>query len=139
MNRLVAFALLFLTEEDAFWCLVAIVDYHLPQEYFGRSMEAAQTDQVQNCCYVCLYETCFMKFHMTYAKYCKTRNVCVFLFFTCSQKLSSKYFPARLIVYTLIARNAKRYFHKICVTGKNVKVVCAHKYFLFYSSRNYKF
>ncbi|OQV23249.1 TBC1 domain family member 2A [Hypsibius exemplaris] len=44
MNRLVAVALLFLNEEDAFWCLVAIVEYLLPG-YFTINMIEAQTDQ----------------------------------------------------------------------------------------------
>lgn len=45
LNRLAAVALLFLNEEDAFWCLVAIVEYLLPQDYYSSSMVAAQTDQ----------------------------------------------------------------------------------------------
>lgn len=47
MNRLAAVALLFLNEEDAFWCLVAIVEYLLPQDYYSSAMVAAQTDQVR--------------------------------------------------------------------------------------------
>ena len=47
LNRLAAVALLFLNEEDAFWCLVAIVEYLLPQDYYSSSMVAAQTDQVR--------------------------------------------------------------------------------------------
>ena len=46
MNRVAAFALLFLKEEDAFWCLVAIIDFIMPQDYFSISMVAAQADQV---------------------------------------------------------------------------------------------
>ncbi|XP_067934653.1 TBC1 domain family member 2B-like [Watersipora subatra] len=45
MNRVAAFALLFLKEEDAFWCLVAIIDFILPADYFSTSMVAAQADQ----------------------------------------------------------------------------------------------
>lgn len=45
LNRLAAVALLFLNEEDAFWCLVAIVEYLLPQDYYSSAMVAAQTDQ----------------------------------------------------------------------------------------------
>ncbi|XP_052776257.1 TBC1 domain family member 2B-like [Mya arenaria] len=45
LNRLAAIALLFLSEEDAFWCLVAIVDHLLPQEYFSTTLMAAQADQ----------------------------------------------------------------------------------------------
>ncbi|XP_055338366.1 TBC1 domain family member 2B-like, partial [Paramacrobiotus metropolitanus] len=44
MNRLAAVALLFLNEEDCFWCLVAIVDYYLPG-YFSVNMLEAQVDQ----------------------------------------------------------------------------------------------
>lgn len=46
MNRVAAFALLFLKEEDAFWCLVCIIDFIMPQDYFSISMVAAQADQV---------------------------------------------------------------------------------------------
>lgn len=46
LNRLAAIALLFLNEEDAFWCLVAIVDHILPAEYFSSTLMAAQADQV---------------------------------------------------------------------------------------------
>lgn len=45
LNRLAAIALLFLNEEDAFWCLVAIVDHVLPPEYFSKTLMAAQADQ----------------------------------------------------------------------------------------------
>lgn len=45
MNRLVAVALLFLNEEDAFWCVTAVVDYLLPG-YFSINMAEAQVDQV---------------------------------------------------------------------------------------------
>ena len=46
LNRLVAIALLFLSELDAFWCLVAIVEHILPPEYFTKTLAAAQVDQV---------------------------------------------------------------------------------------------
>ncbi|XP_052274316.1 TBC1 domain family member 2B-like isoform X2 [Dreissena polymorpha] len=45
LNRLAAIALLFLNEEDAFWCLVAIVEHILPPEYFSTTLMAAQADQ----------------------------------------------------------------------------------------------
>ncbi|XP_029649821.1 TBC1 domain family member 2B isoform X3 [Octopus sinensis] len=45
LNRLAAVALLFLSEEEAFWCLIAIVEYLLPQDYYSSTMIAAQTDQ----------------------------------------------------------------------------------------------
>ena len=54
LNRLAAIALLILDEEDAFWCLVAIVDYILPPEYFSTSLMAAQADQVSSKCFILL-------------------------------------------------------------------------------------
>lgn len=38
LNRLAAVALLFMAEEDAFWCLVAIVETVMPKDYFGRNL-----------------------------------------------------------------------------------------------------
>ncbi len=46
LNRLVAIALLFLNEEDAFWCLVAITEHIMPPDYYSMTLLAAQTDQV---------------------------------------------------------------------------------------------
>ncbi len=45
LNRLAAIALLFLDEEDAFWCLVAIVHKLLPQDYYSHTLLGSQTDQ----------------------------------------------------------------------------------------------
>ena len=46
MNRLAAIPLLILPEEeDAFWCLVAIIDHIMPESYFGSALIAAQADQ----------------------------------------------------------------------------------------------
>ncbi|KAF7494352.1 TBC1 domain family member 2B [Sarcoptes scabiei] len=45
LNRLAAVALLFMPEEDAFWCLVAIVEKIMPKEYFGRNLLGAHVDQ----------------------------------------------------------------------------------------------
>jgi len=46
MNRLAAIPLLILpNEEDAFWCLVAIIDHIMPESYFGSALIAAQADQ----------------------------------------------------------------------------------------------
>ncbi|ESO92456.1 hypothetical protein LOTGIDRAFT_120741, partial [Lottia gigantea] len=45
LNRLVAIALLFLTEEESFWCLVAIVDHIMPEDYYTKTLAAAQADQ----------------------------------------------------------------------------------------------
>ena len=38
MNRLAAVALLFLSEEDAFWCLVAIIETIMPKDYYTQSL-----------------------------------------------------------------------------------------------------
>ncbi|XP_064477423.1 TBC1 domain family member 2B-like isoform X1 [Ornithodoros turicata] len=45
LNRLAAIALLFMSEEDAFWCLVAIVEHIMPHDYYSRTLEASQADQ----------------------------------------------------------------------------------------------
>ena len=45
LNRLAAIALLFLDEEDAFWCLICIVHYLLPPDYYSRTLLGSQTDQ----------------------------------------------------------------------------------------------
>ena len=47
-NRLVAIALLFMAEEDAFWCLVYIIESLMPSEYYSRDKQliGAQVDQV---------------------------------------------------------------------------------------------
>ncbi|XP_077388408.1 TBC1 domain family member 2A isoform X2 [Festucalex cinctus] len=46
LNRLAAIALLVLqSEEDAFWCLVAVVDAIMPQDYYTKNLLAAQADQ----------------------------------------------------------------------------------------------
>ncbi|XP_078100546.1 TBC1 domain family member 2A isoform X4 [Sander vitreus] len=46
LNRLAAIALLVLhSEEDAFWCLVAVVDAIMPQDYYTKNLLASQADQ----------------------------------------------------------------------------------------------
>lgn len=45
LNRIAAVALLVLPEEDAFWCLVAIVEHILPKDYYTNVLLGAQTDQ----------------------------------------------------------------------------------------------
>ncbi|KAI0211391.1 TBC1 domain family member 2B [Lamellibrachia satsuma] len=45
INRLAALSLLFLNEEDAFWCLVAIIECIMPPEYYSVTLAAAHTDQ----------------------------------------------------------------------------------------------
>ena len=45
LNMIAALGLLFLSEEDAFWMLVAVVESVLPQGYYSETMESAQADQ----------------------------------------------------------------------------------------------
>ncbi|XP_061690425.1 TBC1 domain family member 2A isoform X2 [Syngnathoides biaculeatus] len=46
LNRLAAIALLVLqSEEEAFWCVVAVVDAIMPQDYYSKNLLAAQADQ----------------------------------------------------------------------------------------------
>ncbi|KAF7647452.1 hypothetical protein LDENG_00172230 [Lucifuga dentata] len=46
LNRLAAIALLVLqSEEDAFWCLVAVVETIMPQDYYTKNLVASQADQ----------------------------------------------------------------------------------------------
>jgi len=52
-NRLVAIALLFMAEEDAFWCLVYVIESLMPPEYYSRDKQliGAQVDQVSRYSY----------------------------------------------------------------------------------------
>ncbi|XP_053128537.1 TBC1 domain family member 2B [Hemicordylus capensis] len=45
LNRLVAIALLFLEQEDAFWCLVTIVEVFMPRDYYTKTLLGSQVDQ----------------------------------------------------------------------------------------------
>ncbi|XP_041707195.1 TBC1 domain family member 2A isoform X1 [Coregonus clupeaformis] len=46
LNRLAAIALLVLeSEEDAFWCLVAVVEVIMPHDYYTKTLIASQVDQ----------------------------------------------------------------------------------------------
>ncbi|TDH07264.1 hypothetical protein EPR50_G00104070 [Perca flavescens] len=46
LNRLAAIALLVLqSEEEAFWCLVAVVDDIMPRDYYTKNLLASQADQ----------------------------------------------------------------------------------------------
>lgn len=46
LNRVAALALLVLQdEEDAFWCLVAVVEVIMPQDYYTKNLLASQADQ----------------------------------------------------------------------------------------------
>jgi len=44
-NRIAAIALLFMNEEDAFWCFVYIVEQLLPEEYYSKQLIGVQVDQ----------------------------------------------------------------------------------------------
>jgi hypothetical protein len=48
LNRLAAVALLFLSEVDAFWCLVAIVEHLMPEQYYSPRLVGPQVDQVSS-------------------------------------------------------------------------------------------
>jgi len=45
LNRIAAVALLFMSEEDAFWCMVAIIEVIMPPDYYGNTLKASQADQ----------------------------------------------------------------------------------------------
>uniref|UniRef100_S4RAB9 TBC1 domain family member 2B n=1 Tax=Petromyzon marinus TaxID=7757 RepID=S4RAB9_PETMA len=45
LNRLAAIALIYLEEEQAFWCLVAIVECLMPPDYYSKTLLASQVDQ----------------------------------------------------------------------------------------------
>uniref|UniRef100_A0A8C2V8M6 TBC1 domain family member 2B n=1 Tax=Chinchilla lanigera TaxID=34839 RepID=A0A8C2V8M6_CHILA len=45
LNRLVALALLYLEQEDAFWCLVTIVEVFMPRDYYTKTLLGSQVDQ----------------------------------------------------------------------------------------------
>lgn len=45
LNRLVAITLLYLNEEESFWCLVAIVEHLMPRDYYSKTLVASQADQ----------------------------------------------------------------------------------------------
>lgn len=40
--RLVAIALLYLEQEDAFWCLVTIVEVFMPRDYYTKTLLGSQ-------------------------------------------------------------------------------------------------
>lgn len=40
--RLVAVALLYLEQEDAFWCLVTIVEVFMPRDYYTKTLLGSQ-------------------------------------------------------------------------------------------------
>lgn len=44
LNRVTAVALLFMNEEEAFWCLVAIVETIMPKDFYGRDLLGAHVD-----------------------------------------------------------------------------------------------
>ncbi|KAG9489666.1 hypothetical protein GDO78_005553 [Eleutherodactylus coqui] len=45
LNRLAAIALLYLDQEDAFWCLVTIVEVFMPRDYYTKTLLGSQVDQ----------------------------------------------------------------------------------------------
>ncbi|KAM9068836.1 TBC1 domain family member 2B [Sarcophilus harrisii] len=45
LNRLAAVALLYLDQEDAFWCLVTIVEVFMPRDYYTKTLLGSQVDQ----------------------------------------------------------------------------------------------
>ncbi|XP_029430799.1 TBC1 domain family member 2B isoform X2 [Rhinatrema bivittatum] len=45
LNRLAAIALLYLEQEDAFWCLVTIVEVFMPRDYYTKTLLGSQVDQ----------------------------------------------------------------------------------------------
>ncbi|XP_040456703.1 TBC1 domain family member 2B isoform X2 [Falco naumanni] len=45
LNRLAAIALLYLEQEDAFWCLVTIVEVFMPHDYYTKTLLGSQVDQ----------------------------------------------------------------------------------------------
>ncbi|XP_063053977.1 TBC1 domain family member 2B [Engraulis encrasicolus] len=47
LNRLAAIALLYLEEEDAFWCLTAIVEVFMPRDYYTKTLLGSQTATVR--------------------------------------------------------------------------------------------
>lgn len=52
VHRLAALALLVLqSEEDAFWCLVAVVEAIMPQDYYTKNLVASQVStHLLACC-----------------------------------------------------------------------------------------
>uniref|UniRef100_A0AAY5KCZ7 TBC1 domain family, member 2B n=1 Tax=Esox lucius TaxID=8010 RepID=A0AAY5KCZ7_ESOLU len=45
LNRLAAIALLYLDQEDAFWCLITIVEVFMPRDYYTKTLLGSQVDQ----------------------------------------------------------------------------------------------
>ncbi|XP_033638800.1 TBC1 domain family member 2B-like [Asterias rubens] len=45
LNRLAGIGLLYLDEENAFWCLVAIIECIMPADYYSKTLIGSQTDQ----------------------------------------------------------------------------------------------
>ncbi|XP_005987763.1 TBC1 domain family member 2B [Latimeria chalumnae] len=45
LNRLAAIALLYLEQEDSFWCLVTIVEIFMPRDYYTKTLLGSQVDQ----------------------------------------------------------------------------------------------
>ncbi|KAG9281010.1 TBC1 domain family member 2B [Astyanax mexicanus] len=45
LNRLAAIALLYLEQEEAFWCLITIVEVFMPRDYYTKTLLGSQVDQ----------------------------------------------------------------------------------------------
>ncbi|KAG9352083.1 hypothetical protein JZ751_020496, partial [Albula glossodonta] len=45
LNRLAAISLLYMDQEDAFWCLVTIVEVFMPRDYYSKTLLGSQVDQ----------------------------------------------------------------------------------------------
>ena len=71
-NRLVAIALLFMAEEDAFWCLVYIIESLMPPEYYSRDKQliGAQVDQVS------IFSTVFENPAKSLIQHCERSELC---------------------------------------------------------------
>ena len=72
-NRLVAIALLFMAEEDAFWCLVYIIESLMPPEYYSRDKQliGAQVDQVS------IFSTVFENPAKSLIQHCERSELCL--------------------------------------------------------------
>ena len=46
--RLAAIALLYLDQEDAFWCLIAIVEVFMPRDYYTKTLLGSQVNTTLN-------------------------------------------------------------------------------------------
>lgn len=77
--RLAAVALLVLqSEEEAFWCLVAIVETIMPQDYYTKNLVASQVSKLSSAGHmtrVSQYHL-FRLGHVTWLRTCRLTSVC---------------------------------------------------------------